>query len=76
MRQLETQVQDVCQVVNAVMSLQESPLLPAHPRGDCWGGTRFPDPLLLLMGMHVLHAHLAWPLTQHVSCSLADFVSV
>lgn len=37
MQQLETQVQDVCQMVNVVMSPKESRLLPAHPRGDSVG---------------------------------------
>lgn len=47
-QQPEAQLQDVCQAVNAVMSPQEPPLLPAQPGEPVSRGT----PSCLLMGMH------------------------
>lgn len=77
MQQLETQVQDVCQVVNMVMCRQESPLLPAHPREDSVGeGLTSLTSSCCSWACRLVPTRQVWALTQHVSCSSADSVPI
>lgn len=59
MQQPEAQVQDVYQAVNAVMSPQDPPLLPAQPGEPVSRGTTSLTPSRCSWACTLVHSHLS-----------------